>query len=77
VSARNSRAAMTVRRTGRQDRRRGDVAPGSGRARIAEAVHQAVRDATGGDGYGMCHLYVRELFRLCRPGVSARSFHSA
>ena len=59
MSARNSRAAKAARRAGRQDRRRDEVAPGISRARTAEAVHQAVCDVTGGDGYGMCHLYAR------------------
>lgn len=59
MSARNSRAAKAARRSERQHRQRDEVAPGLSRARIAEAVHQAVGDTTGGDGYGMCHLYAR------------------
>ena len=51
MSARNSRAAKAGRRAEREGRQR------AGRARMAEAVHEAVCQVTGSDGFGHCPLY--------------------
>lgn len=58
MSARNSRSAKAARRAARESR--GPVSrPATSRARIAEAVHRAVCEVTGTDGYGHCALYAQ------------------
>jgi hypothetical protein len=57
VSARNSRDAKAARRAGRQDRQRAEVTPRISRARIAEAVHEAVCLVGRDDGIGHCDGY--------------------
>lgn len=59
MSARNRPAAKTARRARRQEHQHDTVAPGISKARIAEAVHEAVCHVTGSDGFGHCALYAR------------------
>jgi len=59
MSSRNSRAAKAARREDRQARQDGALPGGVRKARFAEAVHQAVCEVTGSDGFGHCALYAR------------------
>ena len=66
MSARNRPAAKTARRDERQQRSASTAAAGRHKARIAQAVHQAVCDVTASDGFGHCALYM--LIREQPPG---------
>ena len=57
MSARNRPAAKAARRAARQSHASGTTE--ISRSRIAGAVHQAVCDVTGTDGYGHCALYAQ------------------
>jgi hypothetical protein len=59
VYARNRPAAKAARRAARQANTTPAAPAGISRARIAEAVHHAVCDVTGSDGFGHCALYAR------------------
>lgn len=58
MSARNSHAAKAARRVARSSAAAAAGMPPS-HARIAEAVHRAVCNVTGGGGFGHCALYAR------------------
>lgn len=78
MSTRNSHTAKAARRQVRQQRPR---QASTEQARIADAVHQAVCEVLGGDGFGKCAYYARPgaLVAACMTGheyaIQAGSMH--